>query len=134
VEWVVVRSFGSVAAVAAAALALMIGFLAFSAHSKHDADRPPAGSQAAGPTGGRLVNQQAPAGPAELAASQARANEFPQSAPAPAPQSSANFVTFGGSSGGQAAASSSAASCSPGLIASVVGLVGALLGGGGASC
>jgi hypothetical protein len=132
VEWVVVRSFGSVAAVAAAALALMIGFLAFSAHSKHDADRPPAGSQAAGPTGGRLVNQQAPAGPAELAASQARANEFPESAPAP--QSSANFVTFGGSSGGQAAASSSAASCSPGLIASVVGLVGALLGGGGASC
>ncbi|WP_445185579.1 hypothetical protein ACTXG6_45930 [Pseudonocardia sp. Cha107L01] len=80
------------------------------------------------------MNQQAPAGPAELAASQARANEFPQSAPAPAPQSSANFVTFGGSSGGQAAASSSAASCSPGLIASVVGLVGALLGGGGASC
>jgi hypothetical protein len=133
VEWVVVRSFGSVAAVAAAALALMIGFLAFSAHSKHDDDRPPAGSQAAGPTGGRLVNQQAPAGPAELAASQARANEFPESG-APAPQSSANFVTFGGSSGGQAAASSSAASCSPGLIASVVGLVGALLGGGGASC
>jgi hypothetical protein len=112
----------------------MIGYLAFSAHSKHDNDTPPAGSQAAGPIGGRLVNQQTPAGPARLTASQARANEFPESAPAS--QGAATFVTFGGSSGGggQAAAGGSAASCTPGLVASVVGLIGALLGGSGASC
>jgi hypothetical protein len=134
VEWVVVRSFGSVAAIAAAALALMIGFLAFSAHSKHDNDNPPSGSQAAGPTSGKLISQQKAAGPAELTASQAHANEVPESAQAS--QGSATFVTFGGSSagGGQAAAAGPAASCTPGLVASVVGLLGALLGGGGASC
>jgi hypothetical protein len=112
----------------------MIGFLAFSAHSKHDNDRPPAGSQAAGPTGGRLIAQETPSGPAALAAARAHDNDFPESAPTS--QSSATFVTFGGSSGGggQASSGRSAAPCTPGLLASVVGLLGALLGGGGASC
>ena len=125
-----VRSFGSVAAVAAAALALMIGFLAFSAHSNSDQNRPPVGAQSGVPGGGRLIGSQAPPGPAELTASRATPNEAPG---APQAQAQANFVTFGGGSGGQAAASG-ARSCTPGLLASLVGLVGSLLGGGGASC
>ncbi|HEX4361904.1 MAG TPA: hypothetical protein VH141_30510 [Pseudonocardia sp.] len=126
-----VRSFGSVAAIAAAALALLIGFLAFSAHTNHDQNRPPVGAQTGVPGGGRLVGNQSAPGPTELTASQASANATPAAQQA---QTSANFVTFGGGSGGQAAASSSRGSCTPGLLQSLVGLVGALLGGGGASC
>jgi hypothetical protein len=109
----------------------MIGFLAFSAHSNSDQNRPPLGSQAGVPSGGRLIGSQAPPGPTELTASQAAPNATPG---APQAQAQANFVAFGGGSGGQAAASGARSSCTPGLLASVVGLVGALLGGGGASC
>lgn len=109
----------------------MIGFLAFSAHSNSDQNRPPAGAQSGVPSGGRLVGSQAPPGPAELTATQASPNAAPTAQQA---QAQANFVAFGGGSGGQAAAGGSRGACTPGLLASVVGLVGALLGGGGASC
>jgi hypothetical protein len=110
----------------------MIGFLAFSAAHNSEQNRPPVGAQSGVPGGGRLVGSQAPPGPTELTASQAQANA---AAPgAPAAQSSATFVTFGGGTGGQAPASAGRGSCTPGLVASLVGLVGALLGGGGASC
>jgi hypothetical protein len=109
----------------------MIGFLAFSAHSNSDQNRPPVGSQAGVPSGGRLVGNQAASGPAELTATQAPPNAAPG---APQAQTQANFVAFGGGSGGQAASTGARGSCTPGLLASLVGLVGSLLGGGGASC
>jgi hypothetical protein len=83
------------------------------------------------PSGGRLIGTQAPPGPTELTATQATPNAAPATQAA---QTSANFVSFGGGSGGQPAAGGSRGACTPGLLASVVGLVGALLGGGGASC
>ncbi|HEY4006223.1 MAG TPA: hypothetical protein VGM60_13700 [Pseudonocardia sp.] len=133
------RSFGVVGALAAAALALVIGILAFNAHSNSDQHPPPA---AGGPQSG---NADHPSVVAELrkylpaALGGANGQEYtPPAAPPPAAESQPTVTVRATSAGGggapAAAPPRAAAACSPGLVGSLLAVVGSLLGGGGSPC
>jgi hypothetical protein len=132
-ERVVVRSFGSVAAVAAAALALMIGFLAFSAHQNNQRATPPPGSQAAGPVVAHGRTTGVASG--STAAQSSRTSGAVPGSSGGRGDVGAVFVASGGSGGGQLAPSTGGgAVCNPGVVQTLLGAIGSLLGGGGASC
>ena len=128
-----VRSFGSVAAVAAAALALMIGFLAFSAHQNNQRATPPPGSQAAGPVVAHGRTTAVASG--STAAPRSRISSTVPGSAGGRGDAGTVFVVAGGSGAGQLApATAAGTACTPGLVASLLGAIGSLLGGGGASC
>lgn len=135
-----VRAFGTVAAVAAAALAIIIGVIAFNAGSNDEQQaRPPGGGggQAGAPVNHHAAIQMRGDASPELVTGRLGepvqtdgAGEQPAKVPVQA--TSAGGGGFGGGAG--APPPVRRASCEPGLLASLLATVGALLGGSGQAC
>lgn len=134
------RSFGVVGALAAAALALVIGILAFNAHSNSDQHPPVAG----GPQSGNadhpgVVAELRKYLPAALGGDNGQKYASPPVAAPPVAAESRPTVTVratsaGGGGAPSAAPPRAAAACNPGLVGSLLAVVGSLLGGGGSPC
>lgn len=134
-----VRAFGTVAAVAAAALAIIIGVIAFNAGSNDEQQaRPPGGGggQAGAPISHHAAIQAPGDAFPELVTGrqgepvQVGSGEQPVKVPVQATSSGGG--AFGG--GAEASRPVRRASCEPGLLASLLATVGALLGGSGQAC
>jgi hypothetical protein len=140
VEQAVLRSFGVVGALAAAALALVVGILAFNAHSNGGEHPPVAG----GPQPGSADHPGVAAElrrylPAALGGDDGqRYPPPPAAAPPPAAESRPPVTVRATSAGGGGAPSAAppraAAACNPGLVGSLLAVVGSLLGGSGSPC